>query len=838
MERLVLIDGNSLMNRAYYALPILTNSKGQYTNALFGFINIIIKIIEEQKPNYLAIAFDLKEPTFRHKMYKDYKGTRKPAPIELVEQLIAVKDILKTMGIKVLEKVGYEADDIIGTMSKKFDVETIIVSGDKDLFQLISKNVFVWHTKKGITDLIKVDSEELMNLMSVKPYQIVELKSLMGDSSDNIPGVAGIGPKTATDLLIKYDNLNNIYTHIDELKKSVQDKLIKDKENAFLSHELATINTNVPIDCELKDCEINFPFDEQVFKMFQEYEFKSLLKRENIFKNEASKTAERNIVIETIETESQLDKFIAELKTVDLFSLLVDKDVHIAISKYKEYIINDKNMALNRLKPFIESEKVSKVCFKAKNLMHLLDEYNIKLNNVKFDVNLALYLLNGGKEQLKDISDITLHYSTSPNSYSATLLYAYETESQHLEDEKMHELYYKVELPLIKVLFDMEKSGFKIDTNVLYSLIEDYKLKISETESQIYECAGQEFNINSPKQVAEILFDKLGLKTDKKRSTSVEVLEKLKYFHPVVELILKYRKIFKLQATYLESFARLVDENDFIHTVFHQTLTATGRLSSTEPNLQNIPIRDDEGKMLRKLFISRFENGKIVSADYSQIELRLMAHFSQDENLVKAYNQGLDIHTKTASDIFDVDIEDVTDEMRRKAKAVNFGIMYGISEFGLSQNVDISRKEAKEFLNKYYEKYSGVKECMNNIIEKAKLEGYVSTLFGRRRKIDEINSSNYMTRQFGERIAMNMPFQGSSADIIKLAMINVSNRLNKENMESKLILQIHDELIVDATNDELEKVKEILKQEMENVVKLYVPLVVDVESGNNWYDAK
>lgn len=844
MEKLVLIDGNSLMNRAFYALPVLTNSKGEFTNALYGFLNIVIKVIEEQKPDYLAVAFDLKAPTFRHKMYGEYKGTRKPAPPELVEQLISIKPILKQMGIMVLEKQGYEADDIIGTMSKRFDVETFIVSGDKDLFQLIDKNVCVWHTKKGVTDLLKVDEKMLYELMNVKPYQIIELKSLMGDSSDNIPGVAGIGPKTATDLLLKYDNLDNIYEHLDELKAGVRDKLIKDKEMAYLSHTLATIDTNVPIKCKLDELKVKFPFDSNVYKLFAEYEFKSLLKREDIFEN-VSCSVERNVVIQTIETETQYQDVIKELQTLQYFSIVFDnKYLHLAGSKYKEYIIDTESQLLidtvvNKLKGLLESDKIGKICYKTKDLMHFLERYNVKLSNVIFDVNLALYLLNGGKEKFKNIDEITMFYSSTPNSCSATMIYSYETESQHLEDEQMHDLYYNLELPLIKVLFDMENNGFKIDTSVLYNLNEEYKQKVNEIESQIYECAQQEFNINSPKQVAEILFDKLGLASDKKRSTSVEVLEKLQAFHLIVPLILKYRKVAKLQNTYLESFINLVDKNtNLIHTVFHQTLTTTGRLSSTEPNLQNIPIRDDEGKMLRKLFISRFEDGQIVSSDYSQIELRLMAHFSQDKNLLMAYSNGLDIHTKTASDIFDVDIKDVTSEMRRKAKAVNFGIMYGISDFGLAQNIGITRKEAKQFLEKYYEKYSGVKEYMNSLIENAKNDGYVSTLLGRRRKVDELKSSNFNTRQFGERITMNMPFQGSSADIIKLAMINVYNRLQKENMQSKLILQIHDELIVDATKQELEKVKQILKQEMENVVKLNVPLVVDVESGKNWYDAK
>ena len=845
MKKFIIIDGNSLMNRAFYALPLLTNTKGKYTNAMYGFINIIVKLLQENSPEYMAVAFDLKAPTFRHKLYKEYKGTRKPMPTELVGQMNDIKQVLNVMGIKIIEKSGYEADDIIGTMSRKFDEDVIIVSGDKDLFQLIKDNVVVWHTKKGISDIIKVDEKELIDLMGVKPYQIVELKSLMGDSSDNIPGVSGIGPKTATDLLNKYENLDNIYEHLDEIKASVKDKLLKDKETAYLSKQLATIDVNSPIECNIEECKVKFPFGEEVLNIFKEYEFKSLLKRENIFDNDIEKVQERKVVLENIDTESQLDNLIEELKTVNNFAIDISQDyVHLSTSKYKEYIIEIKSQLelvslLQKLKPMLESEKIGKICFKAKNLMRFLISYDIKLNNIAFDVNLAEYLLNGGKEPLKNVDEVPNYYLSADLSYASSMLYAYEVESENLKNEHMYDLYYNVELPLIYVLFEMEQNGFKIDREECRHLNETYKTQINEIESQIYESAGTEFNINSPKQVAEILFDKLGLKTDKKRSTSVEILEKLQYFHPIVPLILKYRKLTKLQNTYLESFLKLMDkETNLIHTIFHQSLTTTGRLSSTEPNLQNIPVRDEEGKRLRKLFISRFENGKIVSADYSQIELRLMAHFSKDKNLIEAYKNGLDIHTKTASDIFDVSISEVTDEMRRKAKAVNFGIMYGISDFGLAQDINMTRNEAKAFLEKYYEKYSGVKEYMSSLIEKAKQDGYVSTLLGRRRKVDELNSSSYMTRLFGERITMNMPFQGSSADIIKLAMINVNNRLIKQNLKSKLILQIHDELIVDATNDELEIVKDILKQEMENVVKLEVPLVVDINSGNNWYDAK
>lgn len=849
MEKLVLIDGNSLINRAFYALPLLSNSQGKYCNAIFGFVNILVKIITEQKPDYMAVAFDVKHPTFRHEMFKEYKGTRKATPKELIEQIDGLKSLLKVMKIKVLELPGFEADDLIGTMSKRFDVNTTIVSGDKDLLQLIDKSTNVWLTKKGITEIIDLDESKLVEFMGVTPAQIIDLKSLMGDSSDNIPGVTGIGEKTAVNLLQTYGSLENIYKNLDNIKGKTREKLENDADKAKLSYALATINTNAPIKCELNECAVSFPFNNDVYEQFKLYEFKSLLKKDNIFSNEHEEKITKNVQLIEIKQEQELDKLVEELQKVEKFSIFIDKNVHIALSKYQEYKILVKNdiideglfilNIINKLKSILTRDKIKKVCFDVKFLMHILANYQVELKGANFDVNLAIYLLSGSKKTKDNILDIVSNFNYPEDAKASALLFASEQLCKELENDQMKDLYYNIEFPLIEVLFNMEQYGFKIDVDALEKINEEYDKEIQQLTKKIYESVGEEFNINSPKQLSEILFGKLGLPSPKKQSTSVDVLEKLVKLHPVVELVLRYRKIYKIKGTYLESFKKLVDKKtNLIHTIFHQTLTATGRLSSTEPNLQNIPIRDEEGKLLRKLFIPREQDGLIISADYSQIELRILAHYSNDENLITAYKEGLDIHTKTASDVFKVPFEMVTDKMRRDAKAVNFGIVYGISDFGLAQNLGISRKQAGEYIKTYFEKYVGVKNFMEQTVEDVRKTGFATTLLGRKRKVDEINSSNYVTRQFGERVAMNMPFQGSASDIIKLAMINVYKRMKQQNLKSKLILQIHDELIVDAVKEEAQIVKNILIEEMQNVIKLKVPLIVNVEMGNNWFDAK
>ncbi len=850
-EKLVLIDGNSLINRAFYALPLLTNSNGQYSNAVFGFCNILLRIIEAEKPKYFAVAFDMGAPTFRHKMYADYKAGRKKMPDELASQMPMLKNLLNAMNISVFEKEGIEADDLIGSLAKKFDIPTIIVSGDRDLFQLVDNTTTVWFTKRGVTDILQVTPNNIEEVYGVKANQVVDLKSLMGDSSDNIKGVAGIGEKTAKNLINQYGSLDNIYQNIAEIKQSVATKLTNGKEDAILSQQLATINTTVNLEVELADLEYDFPFSAKVYQMLTDYEIFSLTKRVELFKQDEVKKTKKVVNIKNITNETELDALIDSLLSTKLFSIYVDNfDIHISNSKFEENIIKikqnlidegiDFQTAFSKLKSILEDINIKKICLDSKKTKRQLYQTAIDMGGVVFDSNLAIYLLSGSKKTDIDAKQFTERYEYDENCIAVSLFYSKDDLTEKLKTENMLDLYQNIELPLVEVLFQMELNGFKVDIEQLKALSKTYKDEIEVLSQQICDDAGQNFNLNSPKQLGEILFEKLNLELPKnmKKSTSVEVLERISSQHPIIEKILRYRKIEKLYSTYIEPFIKIADKNNFIHTIFNQTLTATGRLSSSEPNLQNIPIRDDEGKNLRKIFISRFENGKIVTSDYSQIELRLLASYSKDEKLLEAYKNNIDIHSQTASHVFGVPLEAVTPKMRRDAKAVNFGIIYGISDYGLSLNINSSRKEAKQFIDKYFETYSKVKDFMDGLVEFAKENGYVTTLLGRKRKIDEINSSNYLTRQFGERAAMNMPLQGTASDIIKLAMVNVHKELKSKNLKSKLILQIHDELIVDCPAEEEEIVKDILKEQMENVIKLNVPLIVDIQSGDNWFEAK
>ncbi len=849
MKKLILIDGNSLINRAFYAIPLLTNSDGEYCNAVYGFCNIILKIINEQKPDLMAVAFDMGYPTFRHEFYTDYKATRKGMPNELATQLPILKNILTEMKIRVVEKKGIEADDIIGTLAKHFTEQTVIVSGDKDLLQLIDDKTEVWLTKKGISEIVNVNTKTMGSLFNLEPYQIVEIKSLMGDASDNIPGVSGVGEKTAMDLLTKYKTLNGVYEHIEEIKGKLKEKLIEGKEIAYLSKRLATIQTNADIFFDFEDFKYEFPFNRKVFYLFKRYDFNSLLKRSEIFAEMQTNVIEKKINKIVCKTESDVFSLLEEIKKTNLLAIFLDEKLHISLSKFQEYIVEinggllDQFVPLVRvaeiLKPVLEDEKISKIVLDFKSLKHIFSKFDVYLVGVVFDVVLAQYLLSGSRKTEVDANLLTTSNGFDKEFVSCCLFSLYAPLNSQLKDEDMFNLYYKIELPLVEVLFNMEQNGFKIDLNVLNKLNTEYNLEQASLTKEICELAGQDFNVNSPKQMMEILFEKLNLVLPKgiKKSTNVEVLEALSGQHKIVDKILRYRKIAKLNSTYLEGFKSLIDtKSHLIHTMFNQTLTATGRLSSSEPNLQNIPIKEEEGKKLRKMFVPREPNGCLITADYSQIELRLLAHYSKDPRLIDAYRAGLDIHSKTASDIFNIALEDVTPNMRRYAKTVNFGIIYGISDYGLSQNLGCSRAKAKEIIDRYFATYSKVKEFMNSSKDKARELGWVSSLLGRRRKIDEINSTNYITRQFGERAAMNMPLQGTASDIIKLAMVNVFNAFKKQNLKSKLILQIHDELIVDTVFGEEEIVKKLLKENMENVVPLTIPLTVEIEEGKNWYE--
>lgn len=849
MKKIILIDGNSLINRAFYGLPLLTNSSGEYCNAIFGFCNILIKLIAEQQPEYIAIAFDAGKHTFRHDIYAQYKGTRKGMPAELAEQLPNLKKVLKAMNIFIIEKAEIEADDLIGSLSKKFDIDTIIVSGDKDLLQLIDNSTEVWLTKKGISDIVRMNEQTLQETMGLKPYQIVELKSLMGDASDNIPGVMGVGEKTALSLINTYDNLDNLYAHILEINGKLYEKLSDNKATAYISKKLATINTKVPLDVELNDLKYDFPFDNNVLELFKHFEFNSLVRKKNLFDEELVKTTQKKVIHTVIDNISQLELLKDEMKKSNLMSLYINNtDIHIALSKYKEYQISCEERSLisqfgitevlTEIKSFLEDSQMQKICLDTKALKHFLANYNIRLNGVIFDVSLAQYLLSGSKKSSGDIGSYLSALSYEDYAIGSCLIASYFEYAESLKREEMFNLYYNVEFPLIDVLFDMEQNGFKVDKKILNTLNECYTEELKNLTKEIYGLAGSEFNINSPKQLADILFNRLLLPGGKKKSTSVDILEKLEGAHPIIAKILRYRKVFKFNSTYLEGFKNLIDEKTgLIHTIFNQTLTSTGRLSSSEPNLQNIPIRDEEGKLLRKMFIPRETDGILITADYSQIELRILAHYTQDERLVSAYKANMDIHKKTASDIFNLPIEEITGEMRRTAKTVNFGIIYGISDFGLSENLKISRKQAAEYMKKYFETYTSVKEYMKRSVDTVREKGYAVSIMGRKRRIDEINSSDYLTRQFGERASINMPLQGSASDIIKLAMVNVNRAMKEKKLKSKLILQIHDELIIDAVKEEKVEIIKILTEEMENAVELKVPLVVDINYGSNWYEA-
>lgn len=840
MDKLFIIDGNSLVFRAFYALPPMYSSDRTPTNAVFGFFKMLVNIITKHNPAYLAVAFDAGKHTFRHDFFADYKGTRKPMPEELRIQVPIIKNILKQMNITTIEIPDIEADDIIGSLSKMYDVDKVLISGDRDLFQLINPNVRVWFTQKGLSDIADLDEMELKQRYGIEPYQVIEMKSIMGDSSDNIPGVKGIGEKTASKLIGEYGNLDNIYKNIESITGKTKTLLQEQKDMAYISHRLATIKTDCDLNFKLDDLKYDFPFDESVRQTFKTLDFKIIVDRDEYFKTDGeNKYIQTNFVHkETSDNDDKID-ILNKLSTQSEISVIFD-DIGICFGCGEtEYQFSRFDLVYNEtsklIKNILESKEIEKVVYDAKYMMHLLDTYDIKLNNF-YDVSLAYYILGSNEKDVNLLSLIDKN-NIQMDCLAVGLIKLKQISLDELNKTEMASLYYDLELKLVKVLYEMEVDGIKVDENAIKQLSQKYNDELKQLIADIYSLAGVEFNINSPKQMHEVLFDNLKLQYKGKKSTNIEVLEAIQDQHPVVEKIIRYRKVAKICSTYLDGLLPYII-NGKIHTSFIQTMTATGRLSSREPNLQNIPVRTDEGKELRKLFTSSFEDGVIVSADYSQIELRLLAHFSQDENLVTSFNEGKDIHTSTASKVFGVPIDEVDSTMRRMAKAVNFGIIYGISEFGLSKNVHMTPKQAREFIAKYFELFPKVKQYMNESIETAKQIGHATTLMGRRRYIPELYSSTYVLRQFGERVAMNMPLQGTASDIIKMAMINVQNKIQELNLKSKLILQIHDELIVDTAKDEIDVVTNLIKTEMENVVKLNVPLTVDVSYGKSWFDAK
>lgn len=870
-KRLLIVDGNSILNRAYYGIRPLSAPDGTPTNAVYGFLNILLKYLEEETPDYLGVAFDLKAPTFRHKMFDDYKAQRKPAPDDFIVQIPIMKEVLSAMDCKCIELEGYEADDIIGTVSKicdENDVSCSILTGDKDDLQLSSDNTVVKLvvTRMGNTTATPYDYNAVIEKFGVTPSECIDVKGLAGDPSDNIPGVKGVGEKTAVSLIEKYQSIENIYDKIDEIEvtNSVRTKLKNDKDMAFLSKKLATIIRDVPIDFKFEDYKFEEPDEKKLSEIFIRLNFKSFLKRLNL-----KGVAEDERVIETISSDCEkIDIIGAEIMLKDADSVYY----YLNSGMDKMYFSKDGKKVCcctcddNFLKSFFENERISKLGYDIKNDIIRLNDKNIKFNGIGFDVLIAAYInnptrtkydldilcfdylgMNMPSSNIEEDGQISMDLGNEDSNDDAGVLAAiiklknfFEADIKKNEQE---DLYYKIELPLVEVLADMQITGMYVDKSELEKFGNMLKSRIEVLTSEIYDYAGEEFNINSPKQLGNILFEKLSLPHGKKTksgySTNIDVLNKLMGEHPIIEDIMEYRTLTKLNSTYVDSLISIINPvTGRIHSSFNQTVTATGRISSTEPNLQNIPVRTDIGREIRKMFTAEGDNRVLVDADYSQIELRVLADISGDENMCGAFRNNIDIHRQTASQVFDVPLDEVDSTMRFRAKAVNFGIVYGIGAFSLAQDLKISRKEADQYIKHYLEHYPKVDEYMKNIVEKAKEDGYVTTMYNRRRYLPELKASNKITQAFGERVAMNAPIQGTAADIIKIAMVNVYNRLKREGLKSKLVLQVHDELIVEAVSDEKEAVERVVREEMQNAAKLKVPLIVDLNVGHSWYDTK
>lgn len=870
MERLLILDSNSLLNRAFYAIPPLTNSEGIHTNAVYGFTNMLFKMKEEIKPDYIVAAFDRKAPTFRHKEYEDYKAGRKKMPPELGEQFPLVKEVLNLLAVNIYEIDGFEADDIIGTLAQfaeKNGIEVFIVTGDRDALQLASDNIKVVITKKGVTETAVYNKEAFIEEFGVTPTQYIDVKGLMGDKSDNIPGVPGVGEKTAFKLISTYGSMEGVLSHIDEISgKKLKENLETYSEQAIFSKKLATIMTEVPIEFDLEDIKSQENYNkEELKKLFFKLGMKSLLAKlpgDDLEGEEEVAKIEINEVttIEGFKEVLSVKEGIAFISystcnanlysKIELDKLYINYGDKVSLIDFKLINMENSNEAINLLKAFMEDEKIEKVIQDGKNLVTILTKHNIEVKKFIFDTVVAAYLIDSAKSNypLEVLINEYLMKEVKGEgdelicNAMASMKELYEYLKDRIDKEGMDELYYEVEHPLISILSSMEAIGFNVNREKLDELAVKFKEEISRTEKEIYELCEEEFNISSPKQLGKILFEKLDLPVIKKTktgySTNAEVLEKLMDKHPVVEKIIYYRQITKLNSTYVEGLKNVIDEDGAIHSSFNQTVTTTGRLSSTEPNLQNIPVKYEMGREIRKVFIPQESTDVLLSCDYSQIELRVLAHMSDDKNMIDSFNHHSDIHTKTASEVFKVPVEEVTPLMRSRAKAVNFGIVYGISDFSLSQDLKITRKEAAEYMEIYFDRYPKIKGYLESVKEEAKEKGYVLTVLNRRRFIPEIKSSNKIVKALGERLAMNAPIQGSAADIIKLAMVKVYNRIKKENLESQMILQVHDELILNVKENELEIVKALVKEEMENVLKMSVTLEVDTNIGNTWYDAK
>ena len=928
MKKLVLIDGNSIMNRAFYGImgsKALTTKDGKYTNAIYGFLAILFKLLEEEKPDYIGVTFDLKAPTARHKMYEGYKANRKGMPTELAEQMPIIKDVLRAMNIDIIEKEGYEGDDVIGTLSRYGEqkgLEVVILSGDRDTFQLATDNVRINipRTKGGKTETEIFNREKVKEVYGIEPKQLIEVKGLQGDTSDNIPGVPGIGEKTALSLVQKYETIDNLYKKLEageaDVKGKQKEKLEQNKDLAYLSRTLGEINTKVPIEDTLEELKLEEWDKPKVLELFKELNFKRYIDRFNL-QNEAGngdnsgeennienqyKVVEKSIeeIKSIIEKQGKMIFYMETGKDNDEDKIIKEKVTGISIfnsSENEAYYIDIKNgEKIQELKDIFENEKILKIGIDLGRVYILLRQEEIDFKGINYDASIAAYILNPTNNKLKlndlaeqyleiDVNEILgdsksskveqinlfdamqgagLSSSNKEKSEEERIkeeqenaqkveekkctLYAYviyklqEITMKKLEEIKAVDLFNNIDMPTVTVLANMQWNGMYADLEELNKFGNQLKEQLEIKTKMIYEMAGEEFNINSTKQLGEILFEKMKLPVVKKTksgySTDVDVLEKLKSEDPIISEILDYRQLMKLNSTYVEGLKPYINpKTKRIHSFFHQTITATGRISSTEPNLQNIPTRFELGKQVRKIF--KPEQGKVyIDADYSQIELRVLAHMSEDTHMVQAFKDGEDIHRQAASKVFKTPMEKVTKEQRSNAKAVNFGIVYGISDFGLGEQLGISRKIAKQYIEEYLQEYAGIKNFMDDMKEKAKETGYVETLFNRRRYIPELKSNNYMVRQFGERAAMNTPIQGTAADIMKIAMINVYKKLIEENLDAKIVLQVHDEMMIEAPLAEADKVKEIVKSEMESAIKLNVPLIAEVSEAENWYECK
>ncbi len=873
-KKIILMDGNSLAYRAFFALPLLNNDKGIHTNAIYGFTMMLMKIVEEEKPTHLLVAWDAGKTTFRHKTFQEYKGGRQKTPPELSEQFSYIREIVKAFGGKQYELEEYEADDIIGTLSlfaEKENAEVKIISGDKDLTQLASEHTTVCITKKGITDIEAYTPEHIKEKYGLTPNQIIDMKGLMGDTSDNIPGVPGVGEKTAIKLLSEFHTIEELYQSIDQVSgKKLKENLEANKDLAFMSKQLATINRDAPVEIDLSEIEYKGSYPDKILALFKELGFQSLL--EKVGAEEPKEDSKLDTI--SFETANTIDESILADEAALLIEVF-DENYHkadiigcaLVSAKGRYFIPVEQLKSSDVFKAWLEDSTKKKWVYDSKQTIVSLKREGIAIEGIEFDLLLASYLINpsetfnevgdiaklfdykgvlsndivygkGAKRQIPELKQLKDHITRKANA----VFELRDKVLKKLEENDQISLYYDLEFPLAQVLAEMEHTGVQVDKNRLLQMQEELATKIDAIEKRIYELAGETFNINSPKQLGVILFEKLGLPPVKKTktgySTSADVLEKLENSHEIVKEILHYRQLGKLQSTYIEGLLKVIWDNGKVHTRFSQVIAQTGRLSSIDPNLQNIPIRLEEGRKIRQAFIPSEKDWVIFAADYSQIELRVLAHISQDQKLIDAFREDLDIHTKTAMDVFRVSEEEVTSNMRRQAKAVNFGIVYGISDYGLSQNLGITRKEAASFIEKYFASFPGVKEYMNDIVQSAKEKGYVTTLLQRRRYIPEITSRNFNLRSFAERTAMNTPIQGSAADIIKKAMIDMAHRLKAEQLRTRLLLQVHDELIFEAPKEEIEILKTIVPDVMENAVQLDVPLKVDMDYGNTWFDAK